>query len=71
MGPFLRARNMQLACRLPSDRFYLLVPRAVLRCPLKFARKLKSLVKQLDNLQYEFQQEFLRASIRRSINKPE
>jgi hypothetical protein len=49
MERILQAPNMQLACRPASDRFYLLVVRAVLRCPLKFARKLKSLVKQLDN----------------------
>lgn len=32
----------------------------------KFARKLKGLVKQLNALQREFEQEFLRASVRRS-----
>jgi hypothetical protein len=33
----------------------------------KFARKLKGLVKQLESLEREFGQEFLRASVRRSI----
>jgi hypothetical protein len=37
----------------------------------KFARKLKDLVKRLDNLEQEFEQEFLRESVRRAIRKSE
>ena len=39
--------------------------------PAAFARKLKDLVKRLESLELEFEQEFLRASVRRSIRKSE